>query len=155
VTDIRSAEFRRVLAVTLYSALGATLFASLTFPLVMLAIGRPLLDAEAQPASLGLSILQTVLLLPFGVLVGATLAIPTALIMGVVMTWLTNKNRNYDRLLYWIVAGALAALPSTLIVGNVYDLYPDRALISLWLVVTGMVGAALFWRRRARIKAID
>jgi hypothetical protein len=135
----------------LLCALVALVIATLTMPVMSALIGSPLLNAQGLPAGIGETILITIAMLPFGILIGSVLALPAALVLGVVMVLLTQRNPQVDRPGVWAVAGVAVTIPALFIVGNVEPWVPTRLIMSVWLLVAGLSGSAVFrwyWSKR-------
>jgi hypothetical protein len=141
---------RRFLKAWLLATLASLVVASLTLPLVMAVLGHEILNAEGLPANGAEATLATLLLLPFGIIIGGVLALPSALLMGIGMRMLIERFVCLNRAAVWGCAGLLFALPATLLVGSVYPLFPDRALFTAWLGLAGFAGGIVMYFRMCR-----
>lgn len=144
----------RFFVAALLSALAAIVVATLSL-LLFTAFGSEAInggfDGGAQ-AGIGATIMATLGILIFAIPIGGLLALPTALVMGGAMVWLTMRAPQLDRVWAWAIAAILGAVPSMFFVGTSYSVYPDRAILALWLMFSSVLGALVFrwwWRRSA------
>jgi hypothetical protein len=134
----------------LIANLASLVAASLTFPLVMVALGHDMLNAEGLPANGAETLWAILLLLPFEILIGSVIALPSVLLMGICMRFLIDRFACLNRARWWGCAGLLFALPATLVVGSVYPVFPDRIVLTIWLGFAGSVGGTVLYFRMRR-----
>lgn len=130
------------------ATLAAMAFLTLTMPLTLWAISGTFTGEGFWP-SFG----AMVLMMPFVIFIGGTIALPLAALAGGAMLWGENRRGAPFATRTWIIAGlAVGLLVSALVGTNDSDL--ARLVHIPWFVSASAIGAWVFervWRRNHAI----
>lgn len=110
-------------------------------PLMVLLAGIPS-PASSLPAALHVSLFA-------GLITGASIGIPTALIVGFPIYLLMKRLGMINRHHYVFVGGLIALLPSAVMAGSIILSSPAFGImVAVAIIFAGIVGGVIFWSIR-------